>query len=307
MAKLINGNGNPAIYASQDADLIASLSGNTTSIAAVGNEFEATQEDANTIGLADGVIITQEGRRIQLDDGDTDLFTIPTGTAGTTSYYIIGYKLSTQVDSSQTCETFVQKMNSSSETITEDTFKGGATDVYVSCYRVTQDGLNIDSINLLLPKLGNISELNADLSDISIGSQIGNGTSNFTVSSSKRRLLCITKNNGVIIESKEIPMSALNANDVIPLGNTAPIIGIDSTPWLSSPIENDLVGKELGFYRGDGGSNYFMYSETTPQSPNHSIGLAADLSNALGATITYNGSNSFTITVTDSTLSVYVY
>lgn len=166
MAKLINGNGNPAIYASQDADLIASLSGNTTSIAAVGNEFTATQEDANTIGLADGVIITQEGRRIQLDDGDTDLFTIPTGTAGTTSYYIIGYKLSTQADSSQTCETFVQKMNSSSETITEDTFKGGATDVYVSCYRVTQDGLNIDSINLLLPKLGNISELNADLTEL---------------------------------------------------------------------------------------------------------------------------------------------
>lgn len=165
MAKLINGNGNPAIYASQDADLIASLSGNTTSIAAVGNEFTATQEDANTIGLADGVIITQEGRRIQLDDGDTDLFTIPTGTAGTTSYYIIGYKLSTQADSSQTCETFVQKMNSSSETITEDTFKGGATDVYVSCYRVTQDGLNIDSIELLLPKLGNITELKASLTD----------------------------------------------------------------------------------------------------------------------------------------------
>ena len=166
MAKLINGNGNPAIYASQDADLIASLSGNTTSIAAVGNEFEATQEDANTIGLADGVIITQEGRRIQLDDGDTDLFTIPTGTAGTTSYYIIGYKLSTQADSSQICETFVQKMNSSSETITEDTFKGGATDVYVSCYRVTQDGLNIDSIDLLLPKLGNITELKASLTEL---------------------------------------------------------------------------------------------------------------------------------------------
>lgn len=179
MAKLINGNGNPAIYASQDADLIASLSGNTTSIAAVGNEFTATQEDANTIGLADGVIITQEGRRIQLDDGDTDLFTIPTGTAGTTSYYIIGYKLSTQADSSQTCETFVQKMNSSSETITEDTFKGGATDVYVSCYRVTQDGLNIDSINLLLPKLGNISELKASLTDFSF--RVNNGVAEYSV------------------------------------------------------------------------------------------------------------------------------
>lgn len=153
MATLINGNGNPAVYASQDADLIASICGDTTCISAVGSQFAATQEDANTIGLADGVIITKEGRRIQLDVGYTDLFTIPTGTAGTTSYYIIGYKLTTGSDSKQTCETFVQKMNSSSETITEDTFRGGASDVYVSVYRVVQDGLNIDSITGLLPTL----------------------------------------------------------------------------------------------------------------------------------------------------------
>lgn len=153
MATLINGNGNPAVYANQDADLIASICGDTTCISAVGSQFAATQEDANTIGLADGVIITKEGRRIQLDAGYTDLFIIPTGTAGTTSYYIIGYKLTTGSDSKQTCETFVQKMNSSSETITEDTFRGGASDVYVSVYRVVQDGLNIDSINGLLPTL----------------------------------------------------------------------------------------------------------------------------------------------------------
>lgn len=153
MATLINGNGNPAVYANQDADLIASICGDKTCISAVGSQFAATQEDANTIGLADGVIITKEGRRIQLDVGYTDLFTIPTGTAGTTSYYIIGYKLTTGSDSKQTCETFVQKMNSSSETITEDTFRGGASDVYVSVYRVVQDGLNIDSITGLLPTL----------------------------------------------------------------------------------------------------------------------------------------------------------
>lgn len=157
MAILINGNGNKAIWAAQDADLIAAICGNVTSIAAVGNQFAATQEDASTIGLADGVIITKEGRRIQLDTGAVDLFTIPTGTAGVTSYYIIGYKLTQQSDTSQICETFVQKMNSSSETIDEDTFKGGATEVYVSCYRVTQDGLNIDTIEGLLPLMGNIS------------------------------------------------------------------------------------------------------------------------------------------------------
>ena len=153
MAKLINGNGNKAIWAAQDADLIASICGDKTCITKVGSKFAATQEDANTIGLSDGVIITKEGRRIQLDTGAVDLFDIPTGTAGVTSYYIIGYHLITNSDSSQTCETFVQKMDNATDVIAEDTFKGGATDVYVSCYRVTQVGLNINTITRLLPYL----------------------------------------------------------------------------------------------------------------------------------------------------------
>lgn len=155
MAKLINGNGNSAIYAWEDADLIASLAGNVTCIANVGNKYAATEEDANTIGLADGVIITKEGRRIQLDAGETDLFTIPTGSSGVTNYYIIGYKLVQNDDSTQVAEKFVQKMNSSSATITENTFRGGATEVYVSVYRVTQVGFSIDSVDGLLPELLN--------------------------------------------------------------------------------------------------------------------------------------------------------
>ena len=168
MAKLINGDGNKAIWAQQDADLIAALTGNVTGIAKVGNKFAATQEDANTLGLSDGVIVTKEGRRIQLDVGNVDLFDIPTGTAGVTSYYIIGYHLITNSDSSQTCETFVQKMDNATDVITENTFRGGATEVYVSCYRVVQDGLNIDSINALLPELENISTLMSALANISM-------------------------------------------------------------------------------------------------------------------------------------------
>lgn len=165
MAKLINGNGNKAIWAAQDADLIASICGNITSIAAVGSQFSYTQEDANTIGVSDGVIITKEGRRIQLDTSAIDLFTIPTGVLGATSYYIIGYKLVQAADTVQTCETFVQKMDNSTDIIPEDTFKGGATEVYVSLYRVTQDGMNIDSVDLLLPILRNVAQLKNDLSD----------------------------------------------------------------------------------------------------------------------------------------------
>lgn len=160
MAKLINGNGNKAIWAAQDADLIASICGNVTAIAAVGSQFSYTQEDANTIGVADGVIITKEGRRIQLDSGSVDLFTIPTGQLGVTSYYIIGYKLVQNSDTTQTCETFVQKMDNATDVITENTFRGGATEVYVSLYRVTQVGMNIDTVNLLLPSLNDLSKIN---------------------------------------------------------------------------------------------------------------------------------------------------
>lgn len=165
MATLINGNGNPAIYAAQDADLIASLAGNTTGIAKVGNEFSYTAEDANTISVADGVIVTKEGRRIQLDAGENDIFTIPAGTAGVTNYYIMGYHLHENASGQQVADTFVQLMASATDTIQEDTFRGGASDVYVSLYRVEQDGVNLGTITLLLPKLTNISQVDNDLSD----------------------------------------------------------------------------------------------------------------------------------------------
>lgn len=179
MAKLINGNGNPAIYAAEDADLIASLAGNVTCIANVGNKYAATEEDATTIRLDDGVIITKEGRRIQLEAGESDTFYIPTGTSGVTNYYIIGYKLVQNADSTQVAEQFVQKMNSSSETITEDTFRGGATEVYVSLYRVTQVGFTISSITGLLPELldsnsakDDIAQINSALTPVSFREEI---------------------------------------------------------------------------------------------------------------------------------------
>lgn len=165
MAKLINGNGNPAVYANEDSDWFAAIMGNQTSITAIGEQFRADQADANTIEVFDGVIITKEGRRIQLDANQVDLFEIPTGTQGQTNYYIIGYHLYTDTDANQFCEVFVQLMESASDTIPEDTFRGGADDVYISLYRVTQDGLNIDSIDLLLPTISTISKINADLSN----------------------------------------------------------------------------------------------------------------------------------------------
>lgn len=170
MATLINGNGNLAIYAQQDADWYAALMGGQTVITAVGNQFAYELLAANTIGVKDGVIITSEGRRIQLDANAIDSFDIPTGAQGTTNYYIIGYHLVTGNQSEQTCETFVQLMENGTDTIPEGSFRDGDDEVFVSLYRVEQDDLTIGTITLLLPQLSGsfqsqISQLNNDLSD----------------------------------------------------------------------------------------------------------------------------------------------
>ena len=151
MATLINGNGNPAVYAAQDADWFASIMGAQTARTTVGSQFDHELEDANTIAVSNGVIVTKEGRRVQLDAGSVDEFTIPTGSQDTTRYYIIGYHLYTDGSSNQLCETFVQLMNNASETIPENTFRAGATEVYISLKRVKQEGLTITEIEDLLP------------------------------------------------------------------------------------------------------------------------------------------------------------
>lgn len=166
MAKLINGNGNLAIYAEEDADWFGSIFGGQTAITGIGNQFAYSLLDANTIGVQDGVIISKEGRRVQLNVNEIDEFDIPTGAQGTTSYYIIGYHLVTDETSAQTCETFVELMENATDTIPEDTFRGGADDVYISLYRVKQVDLTITQVTLLLPKVGNIIQISNDLSEL---------------------------------------------------------------------------------------------------------------------------------------------
>ena len=175
MATLINGNGNNAVYAQQDADLYAGALGESTRILNVGSKLAYTIEDANTIAVADGVILTKEGRRIQVDVGSVDEFTIPTGSAGVTRYYIIGYHLYTDGSANQKCETFVQLMASESETISEAEFREGATEVYVSLYRIKQIGLNLDTITALLSVGIALTDMTDVIGDTDI-SGIGDGT-----------------------------------------------------------------------------------------------------------------------------------
>lgn len=149
MANLINGNGYTGITAQTDADLLGGLTGGITGILPVGAKM-AGSVVSNVPRIADGVILTKEGRRIQVDYGSFDEFTIPTGTAGITSYYIIGYKLSADASDNQTCETFVQA-STADGTITENTLKGGSSEVYISLYKVIQTGVDNTLSDCLLP------------------------------------------------------------------------------------------------------------------------------------------------------------
>lgn len=166
MATLINGDGNAAVYAAQDADWFAGVEGNTTKILKVGAKMEYEIEDANTIAIKNGVLVTKEGRRVQIDAGAIDEFIIPTGTQGVTRYFIIGYHLYTDASSNQLCETFVQLMANGTDTIPEDTFRGGSTDVYVSLYRVKQDGITLDTIQSLLPEGVDLDGIGDKIDDI---------------------------------------------------------------------------------------------------------------------------------------------
>lgn len=148
---LITGNLFSPIQASQDSDYQAGTFGETTQILSVGSKMEVSIVDNSTIRCEDGVLVTREGRRVQIDNGDVVEWTIPTGTQGTTSYYIVGFRLYTDDESAQLCDTFVQAVSGPGATITEDTFRDGAVEIFVSVARVVQNGITLESIESLVP------------------------------------------------------------------------------------------------------------------------------------------------------------
>lgn len=148
MAVLINGNGYSPVTAQQDADLYAGILGQSLAVLDVGQKMAATIIDNNTVRIGDGEAVCQ-GRRLHNDPGEYDDFTIPTGSQGITSYYIIGYHIYSDAGGNELAETFVQKMNSSTETITEAVLRDGAVETYISFYRVTVTGLTITAVTAL--------------------------------------------------------------------------------------------------------------------------------------------------------------
>jgi hypothetical protein len=172
---LINGDGNPRVLASQDADWYGALTGEKTCIVPINDNLSATITDSNTVEIGSGVCITKEGRRVQIDEGDIEEIIIPTGTQGVDTYYIIGFHLYINESGQQVAETFVETMSSATDIITETTFKEGSSSIYVSLYRVKRSGLLMDSVTQIIPTLKTIVDINDTLGSTDI-SAIGDGT-----------------------------------------------------------------------------------------------------------------------------------
>lgn len=151
---LINGDGVNAVYASQDADWYAAITGQKTTILNVNQNLGYELMDNNHLVIKSGLLVTKEGRRVQINVGDTEEIVIPTGTQHVNRYYICGFKLETDEHGVQSASSFIEQMSSSAETIEEEAFKDGATTVYVSLYRIYQNGITIQSITPLLNTVG---------------------------------------------------------------------------------------------------------------------------------------------------------
>ena len=70
----------------------------------------------------------------------------------------------------------------------------------------------------------------------------------------------------------------------IPLGNQAPVIGTDNIPSTAT-LDSNLVNKDLSAWINSYGFNLGAQDSGTSLASSKAIGLAADLSNAIGATI----------------------
>lgn len=114
----------------------------------------------------------------------------------------------------------------------------------------------------------------------------------------------------MIVGTKEIPTSVFESGNVVPLGNESPVVGTDNIR-TGGTLDTTLKGKELYIHgvQDSLGTNHDQLraipNGAITNGKDIGLGASAELSD--GATLTFNGNNSFTLTVTDSALSVYVY
>jgi hypothetical protein len=101
--------------------------------------------------------------------------------------------------------------------------------------------------------------------------------------------LKVAKFNDYFTSALPSPQKGPSVN--LPLGSTAPIIGADpGYTTLAQNVWENGIGKEISLYRNQGSADVNVRAKNsptsgTPMDENYAIGLATDLSNAIGATI----------------------
>ena len=163
--KLINGTGNKSVSAQQDADLFSGIFGNTPVVLPVGERCRAEIRDANTVRIYDGEIISQ-GRRFNQGYGEYQDYTVENGSQGTVRYDILGFHFYTDESGNELSEPFVTKGVGENGTIAENSIREGATESYISMYRVKINGLSIEKVEPLYLVVCSVSEVEAEVEKI---------------------------------------------------------------------------------------------------------------------------------------------
>lgn len=153
MAILLNGDGYQGITAQEDADLYAGLAGSGRLVLNVGRKMECEIIDNNTVRVYDGELISK-GRRIHIDAGTWDDFTIPTGSQGEIKYFTLGYRLYND-GGQQKCEA-VLKTDRNLPVYTEHDLRDGSAETYVSLYCIKQEGLNLTNVTALYTNIASL-------------------------------------------------------------------------------------------------------------------------------------------------------
>lgn len=155
MAMLLNGDGYQGITAQEDADLYAGLAGSGRLMLNVGRKMECEIIDNNTVRIYDGELISK-GRRIHIDAGTWDDFTIPNGSQGETKYHTLRYRLKND-GGKQVCVAEVNTSTNTAQTAEAD-LRDGASESVVSVYRIKQEGLNLTDITALYTDISSLED-----------------------------------------------------------------------------------------------------------------------------------------------------
>lgn len=248
---LINGDGNPRVLASQDADWYASLTGNTTAIMPVNDNLAATVADSNTIEISSGVCITKEGRRVQVDEGSIEEIIIPTGTQGVDTYYIIGFHLYIDEMGTQVAETFCETMESAEATITETTFKEGSSSIYVSLYRVKRSGLLLESVTRICP-IFSVSAGDVTYNNTNVGAeltQINNSLTAINVDLSEKQSKILIKSANITFTGQSSGIAYANVDVVELFGtNIRAVLNVAGIAHLYQPYGFCVTNAGSGAY-----------------------------------------------------------